>query len=588
MKKGLKNTIKSIFVLVLVLSLSVPLFALKSHAATSSSIYTVFVNPSFGCSTRMNISWISLNDSSSITYTKSTDKDFKSATTIDAYPIKSPVQFSDYKDIYYSYGVSLKNLTPNTEYIFYITDKNGDSQLRKFKTAPDSQTTGFSFLALSDVHAQRANHNDVRLANRIAENIYSNIKYDFILSTGDMVGSGGLLNNWRAWESSFIFSNFMNAQTPGNHEYYKDYLSKDRITNRWFSSMNNNPKNGADGLLSSYFFIYNNVLFISIDSSAASGEGTELEAELRKFRYQSEWFMSVVEDNAGSYKYIIVYQHYSPFNVTGGTPSDGKYKQWRGIFDEYGVDLVLSGHEHTYLRTHPIFENEVSDDTSKGTVYITLPKVSTEGNLFLENGTGLIAKYDSTKNTGVGLYEVNDEGITFNLYDSNGNLSDTTFIPAKERNISPHKTAAYKSYYDVVEACDEAQRFVDLALSEKSIDQARELIQMAIDYLNIAKDSVNLSKDAAQRSKETEDSKIALLAYLKSNLAGQIVLNTESVIDSAKIVIEGLSPIDDPNEEKPSFFEKHSLVILTFSLIAVIGSALAVAMILDSKKKKKR
>jgi 3',5'-cyclic AMP phosphodiesterase CpdA len=40
-----------------------------------------------------------------------------------------------------------------------------------------------------------------------------------------------------------------------------------------------------------------------------------------------------------------------------------------GLYDRYGVDLVLQGHDHTYARTHKVRSGQVLDAAEPGTVY---------------------------------------------------------------------------------------------------------------------------------------------------------------------------------------------------------------------------
>lgn len=39
-------------------------------------------------------------------------------------------------------------------------------------------------------------------------------------------------------------------------------------------------------------------------------------------------------------------------------------------FEEYGVDLVLSGHDHIYARSHLLYQNNPTEDHTKGITYI--------------------------------------------------------------------------------------------------------------------------------------------------------------------------------------------------------------------------
>ncbi|MGM9531349.1 hypothetical protein [Intestinibacter sp.] len=41
---------------------------------------------------------------------------------------------------------------------------------------------------------------------------------------------------------------------------------------------------------------------------------------------------------------------------------------WSRLFEKYGVDLVLSGHKHTYSRTYPLIENTTDPDIEDSSV----------------------------------------------------------------------------------------------------------------------------------------------------------------------------------------------------------------------------
>lgn len=41
------------------------------------------------------------------------------------------------------------------------------------------------------------------------------------------------------------------------------------------------------------------------------------------------------------------------------------------LYDEYGVDLVLQGHDHAYARTHKLKGGKIAAAGERGTVYVT-------------------------------------------------------------------------------------------------------------------------------------------------------------------------------------------------------------------------
>lgn len=69
-------------------------------------------------------------------------------------------------------------------------------------------------------------------------------------------------------------------------------------------------------------------------------------------------------------EWIVATMHQSPYSacpVHGSTAYVQKH--WVPLFDKYGVDLVFSGHDHNYERTHPLAGNQVVG-TSLGVTYV--------------------------------------------------------------------------------------------------------------------------------------------------------------------------------------------------------------------------
>ena len=137
------------------------------------------------------------------------------------------------------------------------------------------------------------------------------------------------------------------ATTVGNHDYYdsKTVRTNNFIFNHFFY----NPQNGPENVKgSSYYFVYNQALFIMLDSE-------------EKYNIPETVKCS----------YIIVGCHRSAY-AAGPYVSLGKQfiAEWGPIFDECQVDLVLSGHDHVFTRTKKLVNGEVTTEKNKGTVYI--------------------------------------------------------------------------------------------------------------------------------------------------------------------------------------------------------------------------
>ncbi len=95
-----------------------------------------------------------------------------------------------------------------------------------------------------------------------------------------------------------------------------------------------------------YSFDYANVHFIALDSTAGYTPYDE-----RSPQYL--WLIDDLKAQKGD-KWIVVFFHNPLFRAHPTRGIEGQRYIWQAIFDEYGVDLVLNGHDHNYVRTYPI------------------------------------------------------------------------------------------------------------------------------------------------------------------------------------------------------------------------------------------
>ena len=216
---------------------------------------------------------------------------------------------------------------------------------------------------------------------------------------------GNSYSDWKQWKESTALKNYMLALVPGNKENYKR-TSSGRVknySNQWYLDNTNNPSNGASGVKTSYWFIYNNVLFINLDTNVSCSSTVR------------NWFKSVVSAQEGNYQYIVVQKHYPYFKTDSGDVivcDYGDYTKWYEIFDECGVDFALSADHHVYTRSERLYNNAVSTSSKKGTVYLTYPMITASSRndatkLSTAKGTNpLIAAFATGGSTGAGVFDV--------------------------------------------------------------------------------------------------------------------------------------------------------------------------------------
>lgn len=443
MKKCLRYALLSLLVL---LSLFIP----SAFAATSEAV-NIITNPGEDMSTMMNISYqtASTVTGTRLEYTLATDTDWSDAVTV--YPETSvfapkssetvgtktitSVGFSSMIDC----DVSLEGLTPGTSYM-YRAGKLTMSDIHYFKTA-EGDTSNFTFLALSDPQYGSLTQAGV-FNTSIQKALALEPDIRFSMFAGDVVDRGGRYEQWQWLFAQKSTTQMTFAVTPGNHEYYDGSSTPVTYDATYYNGYYNNPQNGAEGVKnSSYYFMYNGVLFFSIDSEAAASDYDKAVAE-------QEWFKKVMETHTA--RYVIVTMHRSFYGYIYGEASVAVRGLWQDIFDDYGVDFVYTGHDHIYSRTGYIYEGVKQDGTTTGTVYVTGGSAG-QKSYAASQATAAIRTFNApfmaidpfVKTEMLSMVTVTENEIKVKALDQSGNVLDSYTISRKaSATVDPDFTKA--------------------------------------------------------------------------------------------------------------------------------------------------
>ncbi|HTM45163.1 MAG TPA: metallophosphoesterase [Polyangiaceae bacterium] len=166
-------------------------------------------------------------------------------------------------------------------------------------------------------------------------------KPDFIVTTGD--------NNYPAGGADTIDQNIGQYF----HEFISPYVGsagQGASENRFFPCLGNHDWYTPDALpYLSYFtlpgneryydFVKGSVHFFAVDSDEHEPDGID------KNSRQALWLKSRLAKSSARWQ--VVYFHHAPFS-SGSFHGSTVIMQWP--FEEWGVDLVLTGHEHFYER----------------------------------------------------------------------------------------------------------------------------------------------------------------------------------------------------------------------------------------------
>lgn len=234
--------------------------------------------------------------------------------------------------------VIFENLEPETMYMYRVGNGEMWSEWFQFTTSGNT-VKPFRFLYFGDVQ------NDIKsLGSRTIRSAFSRFgDAAFLLFAGDLVSSS-TDDYWHEffYAGSWIFGSLPSLATPGNHEYKRETENGPIIFSKHWNQIFINPNNGPENLANhSYYIDYQGVRFISLDSPAL---GYSEENSVNSVK----WLRKVLSENRQ--KWTILFTHYPVFSCSQGRDNEKYRDNLKSLLEEYGVDLVLQGHDHTYCR----------------------------------------------------------------------------------------------------------------------------------------------------------------------------------------------------------------------------------------------
>lgn len=292
--------------------------------------------------------------------------------------------FLDYETDYIRHTVKLSGLTPGTKYCCRVgnAEKGWWSEPGTIETAAGSGNA-FTFFHITDPQGQRTSQYE-RYASVIgaAKELYPDAK--FVVSTGDQVDKGTNSKYWNYFlNSTDMFLNMPFMPTTGNHEDEGAVIT----TN---FTLPNVPEQDLD-TGAYYSYDYNDVHFTVLN--------TNDDADDKLSDAQINW---LIDDITGSdAKWKIVVFHKAMYS-NGSHYDDGEVKGMRGqlgaLLPYLGVDLVLQGHDHVYLRTDALNSNAVVPSRTETISYNGLDydaKINPRGTIYSICGTSGVKVYNA-------------------------------------------------------------------------------------------------------------------------------------------------------------------------------------------------
>jgi acid phosphatase type 7 len=250
------------------------------------------------------------------------------------------------------YTGRIEGLEPNTQYFYHVVSKSEDGQA--IQSEPSTFQTAFgrgiplAFAVISDTQK------NPRVAGAIADLAWAQRPH-FLLLPGDLVDKGKRDEDWR--EEFFPSLSPLISRVPmfpvlGNHEQnaknYFDYM--DLPDPEYY-----------------YTFSYGDADFFMIDSNRKVEPGSE----------QYLWLEEKLAASTALWKFVC--HHHPPYSsdendygdlwkTNQSTRGDLRVRELVPLYEKYAVDIVWTGHIHSYERTWPLKEGQAV--SSEGTIYM--------------------------------------------------------------------------------------------------------------------------------------------------------------------------------------------------------------------------
>lgn len=341
-----------------------------------------------------------------------------------------------------SHKVIATHLTPDTEYKYRAGngDANNWGPIGSFKT-DSANNQNFNFIYTTDT--QGSSKTNFELWQDTLSRAITHIgNPKFTIITGDLIDDGDLEQQWQWFLGTPAneLANLPIAPVVGNHEV-EDY------PNNNFYNHFNLPQDVGTGALdgSVYSFEYGDALFMTINTQYKGRVSPyKIDSQLQA---QMDWLRYTAAKSDKKWK--VVAMHKGPYSTGANTVAEFDrvqfYRQYLiPVFDEIGVDLVLEGHDHLYMRSKQMYNDapvtNVSYD-SQGNA------VNPKGSVYLMGNTGAGKFYNIDPQVNDYFSQVNSQPNKKMFIDvavTDSILTFTSYTAAKGEAISQYDKYSIK------------------------------------------------------------------------------------------------------------------------------------------------
>ncbi len=391
-------------------------FALNSLTATQTSATNLFSDVSLTVGsdeTQRNITWYSSVARGGGVYYAPTSEMSNGAFPTEAKFSTATATVTANKPGYYSHKATLTDLTPDTDYVLRLYIDGEYSDLYYFST---DALGDFQFTFVGDPQIERASHGEswIDTLNKIKENFGTNL----LVSAGDQITTptseeqyGYLLVDQLA---GMTFAPTIGPSHDSESSAFSEHFGLPNVSTEY----------GVTQTGANYWYTYNGTLFMHLNmadtSAATNGEHKSFMQEAIAANPDAKWKIAVIHNALYS-----TGDHSDPTSQYFEQQVGGLRREFAPVLTELGIDIVLSGHDHIYVRSHIMDGDTPLEydtkygyiDSLAGTLHIAAS--SSTGSKFyestVENGYYVAVENAENRKSAI-LFSITDESITFKSY----------------------------------------------------------------------------------------------------------------------------------------------------------------------------
>ena len=249
------------------------------------------------------------------------------------------------RDGRYSNQVVIDELAPETAYLYRVgNDEMGWSRSYELWTGTFDESYSFVYLTDAQIGASGSWQNDRdRWAASLGQIDQFEKDASMIVSGGDQIETHRSEDEYASLIAPELLTQLPFQATIGNHDNQSDQFNSHFFTPNRSETHGYESIDGRAG--GDYWYTYNDVLYLNINTNARSTDEEDHAAFLRE----------VVEQQGAEANWIVVVMHHSLYSAAfHSVEQDVKERRaaLAPVFSELGVDLVLAGHDHIYTRSY--------------------------------------------------------------------------------------------------------------------------------------------------------------------------------------------------------------------------------------------